>query len=65
MLSVSRKKGEGILIGDEIRISVKEIRGNKVVLGIDAPREVEILRDELVKYELATVPLAEHRPGAA
>lgn len=47
MLVLSRKKNEAIIIDDQIRITVIEIRGDKVRLGIEAPREVTIHRDEV------------------
>ena len=47
MLVLSRKTDEGIVIADNIRISVVEIRGNRVRLGISAPDHVRIERDEL------------------
>ncbi len=40
MLVLSRKKNESIIIGDVIEVSVVEIRGDKVRLGIESPREV-------------------------
>ena len=47
MLVLSRKKDEKIVIGDNITILVIEIRGDKVRLGIDAPREVTVHRQEV------------------
>lgn len=49
MLVLSRKSQERIQIGDDITITVVEIDGRKVRLGITAPREVLVLRQELVK----------------
>jgi carbon storage regulator CsrA len=46
MLVLSRKLGEKICIGDEIELEVLEIRGNKIRLGISAPRECRIVRAE-------------------
>jgi len=47
MLTLTRKVGESIQIGDEIEIIVKEIRRNQVRIGIVAPRDVSIYREEL------------------
>lgn len=47
MLVLSRKKNESIVINDSIVITVVEIRGDKVRLGIEAPREVPIHRSEV------------------
>ncbi len=47
MLVLSRKKDEKIIIGDNITLMVIEIRGDKVRLGIDAPKEVAVHREEV------------------
>jgi carbon storage regulator len=47
MLVLSRKKDEKIIIGDRITVMVIEIRGDKVRLGIDAPKEVTVHRQEV------------------
>lgn len=47
MLVLSRKKNESIVIGDDIRIVVVEIRGDKVRLGVEAPRSVPVHRREV------------------
>jgi len=47
MLVLSRKKDEKIIIGDSITVMVIEIRGDKVRLGIDAPKEVSVHRQEV------------------
>ncbi len=47
MLVLSRKKDEKIIIGDSISIMVIDIRGDKVRLGIDAPRDVSVHRREV------------------
>lgn len=49
MLVLSRKKREVLVIGESIRITVVDIRGDKVRLGIDAPREVRVHREEIQK----------------
>lgn len=47
MLTLTRKVGESIRIGDDIEIIVKEIRRNQVRIGIVAPRDVAIYREEV------------------
>ena len=47
MLVLSRKRGEKIVIADNIVITVTDIRGDKVRLGIDAPAEVSVHRKEV------------------
>ena len=47
MLVLTRKKEEKIMIGDEIEIQVLSIDGNQVQLGIDAPRSIEVHREEV------------------
>ena len=49
MLVLSRKKNEKITIGDNIIITVVDIRGGKVRLGFDAPREIPVHREEVFK----------------
>lgn len=47
MLVLSRKRGERIVIGESIVITVVEIRGDKVRLGIVAPKDVPVHREEV------------------
>ena len=47
MLVLSRKESQRIRLGDEIVISVLRLGGDKVRLGIEAPKEMLVLRDEL------------------
>ncbi len=49
MLILTRKSGEGLFIGDDIRITVLEIRGKQIRLGIEAPADVVILREEIYR----------------
>jgi len=60
MLVLSRKKGQSIMIGNDIEISIVEIQGEQVRLGISAPREVSVHRKEV--YEEI---IAENRKAAA
>lgn len=47
MLVLSRQRDETIMIGDEIEITVVDIRGDKVRLGINAPRTIQVHRKEV------------------
>ena len=47
MLALARKTGESIVIGDEIEITILEIKGEQVKIGISAPKSVPIYRKEL------------------
>ena len=48
MLVLSRKKNESIVINDDVVITVIEVRGDKVRLGIQAPREIPVHRKEVL-----------------
>jgi len=47
MLVLSRKEGERISIGDNITLIVSKVSGNRVTIGIEAPRDVKVVRGEL------------------
>ena len=47
MLALSRKKGEAIVINNNIEITILEIKGEQVKLGISAPKEVPVYRKEV------------------
>lgn len=47
MLVLSRRLGETLVIGDNVKVSVLGISGNQVRLGIDAPKEVSVHREEV------------------
>ena len=49
MLVLSRKTDEQIIINDNIVVTVVEVRGDKVRLGIDAPKDVPVHREEIYK----------------
>lgn len=51
MLVLTRKTDEQILIGDNIKITLIRVRGNSVRIGIDAPRDVRIVRGELEVFD--------------
>ena len=50
MLVLTRRTGERISIGDNIEIVVRRVTGNRVTLGVEAPRDVRILRSELEQF---------------
>ncbi|WP_075721672.1 carbon storage regulator CsrA [Roseburia sp. 499] len=47
MLALTRKKGESIIINNNIEISILEMRGDQVKIGISAPKEVPVYRKEV------------------
>jgi len=53
MLVLSRKKNESIVISDNIRIEVLKVSGNSVRIGIQAPRDIKVLRGELAPYGIS------------
>ncbi|MAT72880.1 MAG: carbon storage regulator [Planctomycetaceae bacterium] len=67
MLVLSRKRNESVVINDDITIVVVEIRGDKVRLGIQAPREVPVHRNEVYeairRHQRHEVPEAETATG--
>ena len=78
MLVLTRKLMEKLFIGDDICVTVVRLEGGQVRLGIDAPRQVSVVRAELVPERLATRAKAEpqrrtepttpevtHRPASA
>lgn len=48
MLILTRRVGETLYIGDDIQVAVLDIRGNQIRIGIEAPRGVNIAREELL-----------------
>ena len=49
MLVLTRKVGQSITLGDNIRVTVLSMEGDRVSLGVDAPRDVRIFRSELLE----------------
>ena len=49
MLVLSRKTGQRIFVGDEIVIEVARVSGSRVLIGVDAPDDMKILREEVKK----------------
>jgi carbon storage regulator len=65
MLVLSRKLGEKIYIGENICITVVDIDRGKIRLGIEAPRDVPIYRQELLPLKAADAPAAVPPPPAS
>lgn len=61
MLVITRKTDEGLMIGDNIRITVSEIGKDRVKLGIEAPDTVKIIRNELYETERINMQAASAR----
>jgi len=51
---LSRKLNETIVIGDNIRVTLLGIDGDKIKLGVDAPRDVKVFREELLEATKST-----------
>lgn len=64
MLVLSRRVGESVVIGDDVVVTVLEVRGDLIRVGIDAPRHVSVHRRELLE-ELAESNRAAASPDQA
>jgi carbon storage regulator len=62
VLVLTRKSNQSIMIGDDIEVSVLSIMGEKVRIGIQAPRDIPVFRKE-VYLEIAQERAAEHAGG--
>jgi len=49
MLILSRRCGESFLIGDNIKVTIVSSKGNQIRVGIDAPKDMSVVREEIVK----------------
>lgn len=62
MLALTRKKGESLVINNDIEITILEIRGDQIKLGVSAPKEVPIYRKEVyTQIQQETGNLRMHR----
>ena len=65
MLILTRKVGETIVIGDDIRVSVLSVQGNQVRVGVAAPRDVVVHREEIyerIQKENEPAPAVANKP---
>ncbi len=53
MLVLTRRINERIIIGDDIVVTVLEVHGDQVRIGIDAPREIKVFREEVLQRDQA------------
>lgn len=65
MLIIRRGRGESLYIGDNVEIEVLEISGSQVKLGIRAPREIPVLRKEILLTRKANQEASESASGGA
>ncbi len=49
MLILTRRVGETLMIGDEVAVTILAVKGNQVRIGVDAPKEVAVHREEIYK----------------
>jgi len=59
MLVLSRKLGEKIVIGDNILVTVVKIDRNQIRIGIEAPHDIPVYREEIAPQRVAKDPLAD------
>jgi carbon storage regulator len=52
MLILTRKCGESLFVGDDVKITLVEVKGGQVRIGIDAPKGIKILREEILRQIL-------------
>lgn len=64
MLVLTRKVDQSITIGSDIRVTVLEIRGNQVRLGIEAPKETSVHRTEIYEMIVEENIKASHSPDS-
>lgn len=65
MLVLSRKLGETLVIGGNITVKITQITGSRVSIGIDAPKEVRVVRGELHEFQRSEKGALEERAKAS
>jgi len=59
MLVLNRKEGESLIIDDDIKVVVLKVKGRQVKIGIQAPRDTKIAREEIANKDNSAAPVAE------
>lgn len=62
MLILTRRVQEALMIGDNVTVTVLSVKGNQVRLGIDAPKDVEVHREEIYHRVKAGIPIQPKTP---
>ena len=63
MLILTRRVGESLMIGDNVTVTVLGVKGNQVRIGVDAPKEVAVHREEI--YEKIRAETSKDAPPAS